>query len=293
MSTSRKKNGYRVAPTGAVRGRKREQIGSAVVALPAGRDRAEAGHPLARLFEARSISFIVAEHEAMVESGRPRVPGMPSANAIRWREKRARNGLRPAERAQATRALVPLDAFFRAVAREVRTLGGWQDALAMAGRFGLIAASLLREEDPRGTLEMSAAISTAFWAAQVERDAAMLMATPPGLSASVRTSKTGDAGTVTRATAASYAERHQRAQQSTTCARQERIALADLLLRREKGRRLGLVGNASADSALAERMDAILAADRAAVERGRQMLTEGVGSVDVPAPVTVTVEAKR
>lgn len=287
MSTTRKGKAFRVVPEGAARGRGRSGGGGAPV--PAGRARVDQGDALERLFEAAALVHVAEEHERAVRAGRPPSPAVPSVDALGWRIKRARSALPPVIRGEATSALAVVDGFLRQVATEARNLGTYADVLPVAARFGVLAASILREERPRSTLELAAALTCAFWTGQAERDAAVLAATPPGHRAKVAVpTKRGEGGTVERSSTADYGERHQRAKESTTQARQERVAFVDLLLRREKGRQQGIVPQDDRDHALADRIDALLAKEQRDIELGKKLLAERV----VVAKAEVVVEAE-
>lgn len=260
MSTTRKGTSYRVSPNGSAKG---QRPTSALP--PAGRDRIDRTDALERLFEASALVYLAkAHHEDSATRNRAPNPSIPSPLALSLRIKRARKALPPNVRGQASKALAVLDGFLRGVAKECSTLGTYVDTLHVAARFGVLAASLVREEVPRSTLEMSNAITCAYAQAQVERDAAVLAATPPGYRtrASSPTTK-NDRGTVEWSTEADYQDRHARWKDSTTQARQERTAFTDLLLRREKGRQQGIVSNVDAHDALAQRVEVLIAAEQA------------------------------
>lgn len=236
-------------------------------------DRSDA---LERLFEASALVYVSkAHHESCAALERAPNPAIPSPLALSLRIKRARKDLSPNVRVQATHALSVVDGFLRGIAKECSNLGTYQDTMGVAARFGVLAASLVREEVPRSTLEMSSALTTAYAQAQVERDAAVLAATPPGYRTKATSPTTrNDKGTIEWSTEADYDARHGRWKESTTTARQERIAFTDLLVRREKGRKEGLVPDVDAQDALAERVEKLIDLEQQNAARWKNQLAE-------------------
>lgn len=257
MSTSRKGRGFRVVPSGATTGRKGRSG-----PVPAGRARVSQSDALERLFEATALRYLALAFERAGETVRP------SSAALEDRAKRAREALRlmPGGAAMcidATRALGATESFLADVARQALARRTLEDSQRVAARFAVLAASIIREENPRSTIELTGAIMLAAWQAQAERDLAALHATPRDFSAKATTKgMVADGGTLTKEVAVSYAERHARAGVASTHARQERVAFVDTLIRREKGRQSGHV-NEQSDPAVHAIVETI-AADRAA-----------------------------
>ncbi|MCW5832340.1 MAG: hypothetical protein KIS78_07880 [Labilithrix sp.] len=172
----------------------------------------------------------------------------------------------------ATKALGSCEGFLSTYAREVELRGSFADALHFAARFGIVAASLVREEMPRSTLEMSTVLLAAYWIVQAERDVAILGASRPGYVVKARSGESTPNGqTIAREQTVDYEERHRLAVASTTQSRHERLTLVDIGYRRAKGRKEGLVPQ-HANPDLMARFDRLIAAQDRAAEASRKAL---------------------